>query len=355
MMRSVKRSTFAGFSLVELLVSLVLGVLLVTAAVNVLLGNLQTFRTTESSSRMQENGRFIIEQLRRDIRHAGYYGCRYLLVNENPRGTGALDPGLIRNTLNPAPPAAPAYTFDFTLPVIGYERLSGAWSPALPTNTLITSPLEDDRFDILVVSGMRSAGVLVDDHPPSTPPGQNSLQVSSGHGLEVGDIVMVSDCTSAAIFQITSTASDNIAHTTGSGTPGNHTDALGRSFSDAEVHELDRAAFYVTNDAVTGRPSLFRNDRELVPDVEGFRVFFGIDNTLNRRVDEYVPASGVTNWANVLAVRVELLLSSGEADGFTERPVSLPFAGGTFIPADADDSRLYQVYSVTVGLRNRLP
>ena len=58
---------------------------------------------------------------------------------------------------------------------------------------------------------------------------------------------------------------------------------------------------------------------------------------------------------NVLAIRLNLLFSSGEEDNLVETPVTdLAFAGGDF-DADADDFRLYRVFVATVGVRNRLP
>ena len=89
-----------GFTLTELLVSLVLGTFVIGGVLSVFVGGLETFRMTDSLSRMQESGRFALQLMRRDLREAGYVGCRNTLRQEAPRTTGPLDPGLIRNTLN---------------------------------------------------------------------------------------------------------------------------------------------------------------------------------------------------------------------------------------------------------------
>ena len=81
----------------------------------------------------------------------------------------------------------------------------------------------------------------------------------------------------------------------------------------------------------------------------------------DRRIDSYVRAgtaplegSAATDddWEDVIAARFHLLINSGEEDGVTENPVSVPFAGGTFT---AGDRRIYQEFTATVGVRNRLP
>ena len=106
-------------------------------------------------------------------------------------------------------------------------------------------------------------------------------------------LFMVTDCTSAAIMQVTSAnpdASGSVAHNTGVGIPGNFTRALGRSFTGADLFEIQKSAWYVANSPATGRPSLFRNGEEVVENVERMRVFFGVDADQDRRIDSYVRA-----------------------------------------------------------------
>ena len=207
-------------------------------------------------------------------------------------------------------------------------------------------------------------GIEVTKHPGGNPPGSADIQLDTGNGLQQFDIIMVTDCTSAAIMQVTSAnpdASGSVAHNTGVGIPGNFTRALGRSFTGADLFEIQKSAWYVANSPATGRPSLFRNGEEVVENVERMRVFFGVDADQDRRIDSYVRAGTAPlegdatvdpDWESVVAVRLHLLISSGEEDGITETPVSIPFAGGTF---SASDRRAYQEFTATVGVRNRLP
>lgn len=62
----------AGLSLVELMISITLGLLLMTAAVQSLLGTQKSYSVNDDLSRAQENGRIALDLLVKNIRMAGY-------------------------------------------------------------------------------------------------------------------------------------------------------------------------------------------------------------------------------------------------------------------------------------------
>lgn len=62
----------AGFSVVEVMIALVVGLVVVAGASQMYLGSKQGWRLNEAQSRMQEDGRFALEYLARNIRLAGY-------------------------------------------------------------------------------------------------------------------------------------------------------------------------------------------------------------------------------------------------------------------------------------------
>jgi type IV pilus assembly protein PilW len=61
-----------GVSLVELMVAMTIGLILLTAIGSIFLSSKQTARVGDNLSRMQENGRFAIDLLGKNIRVAGY-------------------------------------------------------------------------------------------------------------------------------------------------------------------------------------------------------------------------------------------------------------------------------------------
>jgi len=69
---SVSGQRQRGISLVEILVALVLGLVLMGGIIQLLIGSKQTYRFYDALSRIQENGRFALEAMARDIRMAGF-------------------------------------------------------------------------------------------------------------------------------------------------------------------------------------------------------------------------------------------------------------------------------------------
>ena len=69
---SLVGSKSQGFSLVELMISVTLGLLVISAVISVFLGSRKSFRTSEGVSQMQEEGRFASLLITPIIRQAGY-------------------------------------------------------------------------------------------------------------------------------------------------------------------------------------------------------------------------------------------------------------------------------------------
>lgn len=65
----------AGFSLIEVLLALSLGLLLVLAGGRVFIGALKSWQAQEVVATMQEEARFVLRRIARDIRMAGAFGC----------------------------------------------------------------------------------------------------------------------------------------------------------------------------------------------------------------------------------------------------------------------------------------
>jgi type IV pilus assembly protein PilW len=71
---SNSRASQGGFSLVELLIAVALGILLSWAILDVTLNSSRTAREVELTSEMVENGRYLSQLLKSEIRLAGFYG-----------------------------------------------------------------------------------------------------------------------------------------------------------------------------------------------------------------------------------------------------------------------------------------
>ena len=70
-----------GFSLVELMVSILIGLIILAGVIQVVFSGKRAFLSQEDLSFIQENARYAVSVLGKDIRAAGYWGCSGSLTN----------------------------------------------------------------------------------------------------------------------------------------------------------------------------------------------------------------------------------------------------------------------------------
>src|SRR5712671_2163215 len=63
-----------GFSLIELMTAITIGMLLLMGLATIFVNSSQSYRELKKTSEQIENGRYAIELLTQDIRHAGFFG-----------------------------------------------------------------------------------------------------------------------------------------------------------------------------------------------------------------------------------------------------------------------------------------
>ncbi len=333
-----------GFSLVEIMVALAVSMLLLAGVIAIFGSSRASYETTDKLSRIQENGRFAIDQIVRDIRAAGYVGC-------------ARAPTYLSSSLNVAATAQ----WDFLDgPVRGFQSIGeDTWTPGL-TNVNVTQPSSGSDVLLLRVPRRDAEPLRLTADMAS---GSDSISVPNvTSGLRAGDIALVYSCEAQSYFQVTSFAGGTIEHTDDSGlSPGNVTGDIQYAFrKNAEVVPVHTVLYYLrasTADATT--TSLWRRTglnsaEELVEGVERMELEFGLDTNGDTVVDDYVTADAVgTNWGNVYSVSVALLVRSPEQYGtdLDKRTYRL-----LSVDVDAPNDRyMREVFSATANLRNRVP
>lgn len=351
-----------GFSLVELMVALVIGLLLVAGVIELFVSSRQMYRVQDMKARMQEDGRYAVFRISNLLSRTGYSGCNSL---QNSDGSE------ITNTLN----NASSYFWDFDVPLIGHKSNGdGSWSPALTD-----IPSVDKNSDVLTLRTVDEVYIQIDEHDVGGTDDANvenysaPLKIPAANGLApcstdkdnpkykatCSNVVMVSDCENTAIFQVTNdpSADGTLEHTVGGdASPGNNTSNLGATFRRGWLNTIASHSFYVS--AQSGTPSLYEkvgsNNAEVVVDgVETMKVEYGIDDNNDFNVDKYVNASGVTDWSEIISVRVSLVMINTDPNQNTDVAVSNSsyFINGTEYPSN--DGRLRQVFTKTIVLRNR--
>lgn len=304
----------SGFSLIELMVALVLGLVLIGGVINIFISNQQAFRTNESLGRLQENARISFELTARELRQAGGNPC------------GAT---LVANTLvNPA--AGWAYNWEGGS-VRGFDGGQDA------TGIVATGPGVGERVAgtdaVTILSGGLDNGVTIVNHNPTAA----SLALSTiNHGLGVDQIVMVCDAGSAAITQITNSSpgtNSTIVHNTGTSSPGNCSKGLGfptdctttngteKTFqSGGFVTRLSASFWYIGNNPRGGR-SLYRLPafaaaEEIAEGVVGLELNYLMRDAGSGNLGtDWIDATAITDWSNtaplqVVAVRMKARLQT---------------------------------------------
>lgn len=356
-----------GFTLVELMVSLVLALVLTAGIIKVFSGNRVTYEFNQGLSRIQENARFALDHISYNTRLAGYKGCIsdvaiYNNLNAPNPFRDDVENGIQGFDANGTADGE-AYSAASTDPTASND--ASAWTPALPAD-LVGRIVPGS--DAVVIRSIAGAGMAL------VSPFTNASQifVAPGHDFVEGEILVVSDCQKASIFQVTNinnTPSHNLVHSNdNSYSPGNALPnwppeqdyGLG-----AEVARLQAHAFYVGVGA-NGRPALFQlrlglqgagtsafAPEELVENVESLQVRYGLDTDNDESIDNWVSADAVGDWMEVISVEVTLLARAPEEYGTETDSAVYTLGAMTFNPVD--DRRLRQVFSTTIGVRNRLP
>ncbi len=344
----------SGFTLVELMVAMTIGLIVIAGVSQIFVTNRTTYRWTEGLSRVQENGRFAMEFLGRDARMAGYAGClsrNTPVTNHLNNPTNYATNLVLGQHLN-----GHAYT--------GSGTDVSDWSPPLPATYFTAGEVVADTDVLVVRRGDEASHQVV---PPYMPIPSAALQIGGGSGLAVNDVIIVADCKTADMFQITGPTDPDITgtlnHNTGtvSQGPGNATQDLSKTYEgDAEIFKLITRVYYVgrRNNNPANPPALFRKElregvlvtEEMVDGIESLQILYGEDTDSDGMPDRYRKADQVAAWENAKTVRIGLLVRTPE-NVDPERDTRVYGVTGTAV-GPFNDNRQRRVFTATVQLRN---
>ena len=321
-----------GLTLVELMVSLVLGLLLLLALMQVYLSFSRSGGAVQADSALMDDGRAVTESLSRSLRMARYWGCPGLQAStvtiHHQAGTDDLD-------------RSPAVQ---GLSVKGVFGIEGGASP----DELHVRHAEDGG-----VAGMQTtlqADVTLDSADWQHHP----IQVPAGHGFQPGDVVSLNDCRQADVLALSAVQAQQLYY--------QGCAACARSYlQGAFVTRVRRTRFFVAQGG--DGPSLFEQvnggtPRRLARGVEDMQARYGLDTDGDGVVNRYVDAAAVDQlcvseannrcWERVATVRVALLLRTS-ADGISQGAQTYRFDGQS---RTATDRRLRREFLTVVALRN---
>jgi len=360
------KQTQSGFTIVEIMVALVIGLVVIAGVIQIFLATKKTSKLQNAVSQVQENGRFAIDFLTHDIRGAGFWGC------------GGGSKFTITNNLNDTGGASSIY-----------QEFGNAVKGGLDTNTSSTvSPANAPASsDTITLSGATGASWNVNDITNTT---SAAIHITSTSTLQVGDIALICDPNQAYIIQLSSNPSNDpngtgqtITHNTGTinapsggGTlgPGNQTQSLsGLDKTNALIYQANTVTYSIVVPTDSNGVALKDNGgndiyalarkvnggttQVLVNGVEDMQFEYGVDTDGDGSANYYANATQVSNnnnWPNVVSVRVALLVQS--SDNIARQD---PYSNKYFTLLDTkvgpyNDRYVREVFTTTVMLRNHI-
>ena len=321
-----------GFTLVELMISLVLGLIILLAASSILVSSLTQLNNTQSFSEILDNGRVAIAMMGKDIAHAGFVGelsGQSLIIGSNlTLQAGAVSADCSGDGLNNA-----------TFPSVGATAtFRMLWGETL-TGTSAMGCISDARPGTDVIQVKRLIG----------------FEDTSAAIINNNRVYMVANSTNGVIFN-------------------GNTGLTGTAPNNSQYYEYQHRIYFVSNVSRYGAsdfPVLVRETltvssgsetmlrEEIAEGIEDLRILYGIDDDGNGSVDRYATASQVTDdewdhvdFSRIVSVQVALLMRSIEADSSFIRAGTATYSyGGESMNSEADGIRR-KVISSTIGIRN---
>lgn len=349
------RASQRGLSLIELMISITIGLLILSALATLFVNQSKTRTELDKSNRLIDNGRYALEVLSEDLRLAGFYGERNLVAA-----------GVINDpcTTTPTDPSVTEMRDALGLHVAGYDASGLGVAIASPPCGLTTTPLATANLkngsDILVLRRADTTAIP-------------AASVSGTHHY-----IQLSNCKyDLATSVISKTSSDfNLRKH-----PCNSTSTLPA----ANVRRFFVQTYFVSpnNIAGDGIPTLKLKELDpagtgvfvitpLVEGIEFLQVDYGIDGDNNADgvmddingdsfiniadtdgvADSYVTTCATAVcWSNIVSVKLWIIARNIETTvGYTNTNTYTLGLAGTFGPFN--DSYKRHVYTQTVRLVN---
>lgn len=175
-----------GFSLIELMLALALGLIVIAGMTQLFLGSRQTYALLDGQARLQESGRYALEFLGSSIRSAGYLGC-----NAHPER--------LVNTLNGDLDAL--FELDIRQAVAAFDDDGDGTVAAFASAAGIDADRVLPGTDLLSLRRLQTPLYRV--AATVAPNGDPIVEDRGSFDLEADDFALIGDCEQSSLFRIT--------------------------------------------------------------------------------------------------------------------------------------------------------
>ncbi|MDD4865503.1 MAG: PilW family protein [Alishewanella agri] len=370
-----------AFTLVELMIALTLSSLIILAVTQIYLSSAQTSRLDNEQAILNSKSLYALEVLERNIREAGFASCSPdFLIGNWVNGSGVTDL-LLRGT------GIYGYEHSDTAPGATF-KLPGARSfVANPAAPVPVSSLSAGS-DVLIIQHRNSQQVTIANtgggSGGSSGAGAHAVCTSgviqSGNALQINENISVPQ-NSLVFFEQACRGGDLFVKSNQSGNgqgQGNNTFTKGGNLNisttgpngfcndyqngaSLTLSVLEQRAFYIAP-GQDGEPALMMQTidadnkaiqvEQIISGIEAMQITYGVNGAgSSRAAANYVTANAVTDWQQVVSVRVSLLLRS--ADNVLPQSGQQNWLVNATTLQVSTDRRSRLVLTATTAIRNK--
>ena len=374
-----------GFSLVELMVAMVIGLFMTIVMGAVFLGSKSGMHRHEQLSVVQHSVRTAFEYLAHDARMVGHRGCftgsamagfasdlnsahigsNYALGVEGFEYDATKTPFPWVSATPVAEKTASNWKASLSAPggikPIPIDDIAGTGDGLTPgADVLVVRTVSDSPLRLAASTTVGAASISIENRTGGTCSDGSTAKASgfcaNSHGL-------IASCKRARVFGVQSLAGTTPLSITLSSSLA--ADPVYDAAS-TQVFPMQTIVYYVKASSSGDGTSLYRRifdgdpaagtEEELIEGVETVQVTYGVDTTTpaDGAVDDYVTADAVTDWSLVVAVRMGVVVRAFEpvtADTPVRASDVVNGAAVTYPSTPKFDRR---VFTTTVALRNRI-
>jgi len=352
-----------GLSLIELMLAMVIGLSVVASAVTVMSGSRQSSYLNSALTEMQDNARFAMDTISRELRMAGFQGC----VDINTSSAKVLANN------------APTDNYFTSSASASLIQQDGSWLPAAPMGFNIPDDVGAPVPGTHALSVQFGSPSTFTFQPMATPNSDVVLN-SDNSGLVNGDLVLISDCQVADIFSVTNADGATLQHSSSGNRDNNLSAPYGLSAVTnnlARIMRFEANIYYIgdtkrTNGAGHAIYSLYKQSLpysnppiEMVEGVSNLQLQLGFRGNAtpdDKGITFVRPNNAAGVGGRMEVVQVGLLMQSYDPI-LEQNDNSTYFIAGTRLaPAAApvnssnsypQDRRLKLAFNSTVKIRNR--